>query len=193
MMDLEPVLQFIINRLMRGDSGDLTILSRLVQRMYGVDTVENNGVSDAQLEAYGTGREMVHEAFWATRILLARPSDDPTSKPKEAPVDKAKSTKKSLPRLINALRDTHLALPIWIALAQTRQGVVDKLAWAPLKAMGLMQDKASQITDYKKKRGLTCRFTTSSYSSATSLANSSLLTSSSPSHLTFLHFVPTSV
>lgn len=146
MMDLEPILQFIINRLMRGDSGDLTILSRLIQRMYGVDTVENNGVSDAQLAAYGAGKEMIHEAFWATQILLVKPSDDPAANRKEAPMEKLKSTKKSLPRLINALRDTNLAIPIWIALAQTRQGVVDKLGSAPLKAMGIMQDRVRQAS-----------------------------------------------
>lgn len=145
MMDLEPILQYIANKLMRGESDDLTILSRVIQRMYGVDTVENNGVSDAQLEAYATGKQMIHEAFWTTQILLAKPTDDPANKAKTAPFDKAKSTKKSLPRLINALRDTRLAIPIWIALAQTRQGVIDKLVErqpdAPLKALGLMHDK----------------------------------------------------
>lgn len=144
-MDLEPILQYIINKLMRGESDDLTILSRVIQRMYGVDTVENNGVSDAQLEAYATGKAMVHEAFWTTSILLAKPTDDPANKAKAAPVDKTKNTKKSLPRLISALRDTKLAIPIWIALAQTRQGVVDRLVErqpdTPLKALGLMHDK----------------------------------------------------
>jgi THO complex subunit 2 len=148
-MDLEPILQYIINKLMRGESDDLTILSRVIQRMYGVDTVENNGVSDAQLEAYGTGRQMIHESFWTTQILLAKPTDDPGNKSKSAPMDKAKSTKKSLPRLISALRETKLAIPIWIALAQTRQGVVDKLVErqpdTPLKALGLMHDKVSYI------------------------------------------------
>jgi THO complex subunit 2 len=65
-------------------------------------------------------------------------------------MDKAKSTKKSLPRLINALRDTKLAIPIWLALAQTRQGVVDKLVErqpdTPLKALGLMHDKVSRFS-----------------------------------------------
>ena len=144
-MDLEPILQYIINKLMRGESDDLTILSRVIQRMYGVDTVENNGVSDAQLEAYATGKAMVHESFWTTQILLAKPTDDPANKAKTAPTDKTKNTKKSLPRLISALRDTKLAIPIWIALAQTRQGVVDKIVErqpdAPLKALGLMHDK----------------------------------------------------
>jgi THO complex subunit 2 len=146
-MDLEPILQYIINKLMRGESDDLTILSRVIQRMYGVDTVENNGVSDAQLEAYATGRQMTHESFWTTQILLSKPTDDPGNKSKSAPMDKAKSTKKSLPRLISALRDTKLAILIWIALAQTRQGVVDKLVErqpdTPLKALGLMHDKVS--------------------------------------------------
>lgn len=145
MMDLEPILQYIINKLMRGESDDLTILSRVIQRMYGVDTVENNGVSDAQLEAYATGKAMVHEAFWTTQILLSKPTDDPANKAKTAPTDKTKSTTKSLPRLISALRDTKLAIPIWIALAQTRQGVIDKLVErhpdTPLKALGLMHDK----------------------------------------------------
>ncbi|OCF36409.1 hypothetical protein I316_01658 [Kwoniella heveanensis BCC8398] len=115
-MDLDPVLQYIINRLMRSHSGDLIILEKLMSTMSGIEPVPNDGVSEKQLQAYGGGREM------------------------EVPVDKIKNVKKSLPRLVNALRNTNLALPIWIALAQTRQGVVDKLSNTPIKAMNLVQD-----------------------------------------------------
>ncbi|KAK8869600.1 hypothetical protein IAR55_000167 [Kwoniella newhampshirensis] len=101
----------------------------------------NDGVSDTQLRAYAGGREIIREAFQTTRILIAPPPEPgSTDKPKEAPVDKIKNIKKSLPRFVNTLRDTKLALPIWIALAQTRQGVVDKLANTPIKAMNLVQD-----------------------------------------------------
>ncbi|WWD09899.1 hypothetical protein V865_008028 [Kwoniella europaea PYCC6329] len=139
-MDLGPVLQYIINRLMRGQSGDLIILEKLMSTMSGIEPVPNDGVSDTQLQAYGGGKEMVREAFNATRIQIAPPPEPGTDKPKEAPVDKLKNIKKSLPRLVNALRDTRLAIPIWIALAQTRQAVVDKLANTPIKAMNLVQD-----------------------------------------------------
>lgn len=176
-MDLEPILQYIINKLMRGESDDLTILSRVIQRMYGVDTVENNGVSDAQLEAYATGKQMIHEAFWTTQILLPKPTDDPANKAKSAPTDKTKSTKKSLPRLINALRDTKLAIPIWIALGQTRQGVVDKLVErqpdTPLKALGLMHDKVSPHPQmFVRSQADSTRCTTFSFSTAIYLASS---------------------
>ncbi|WVQ98958.1 hypothetical protein IAU59_006090 [Kwoniella sp. CBS 9459] len=140
-MDLDPVLQYIMNRLMRGHSGDLIILEKLMSTMSGIEPVPNDGVSEKQLQAYRGGREMVREAFNATRISIAPPPEPgSTDKPKEVPVDKIKNVKKSLPRLVNALRDTRLAVPIWIALAQTRQGVVDKLSNTPIKAMNLVQD-----------------------------------------------------
>ncbi|KAK4687040.1 THO complex subunit 2, partial [Tremellales sp. Uapishka_1] len=145
-MDLEPFLQFIINRLMRGESADLTILASLITVMTGVAPVFNFAVSQEQLQSYSAGKEMIKEAFYATHISIAPPADpDPTAKPKTAPIDKGKSTKKSLPRLINALRDTKLALPIWIGLAQTRQGSVDKMGNAPLKAIEIMQDSCHDV------------------------------------------------
>ena len=144
-MDLEPVLQFVVNRLLRSESADLTILEKLVGIMAGVSQVENDAISDDQLEAYSGGKEMVKEAFNSTIISIARPVDglEIGAKPKEAPIDKAKNIKKSLPRLIDALRYTGLAMPIWIALAQTRQAAVDEMATAPLKAMGATQDTVS--------------------------------------------------
>ncbi len=140
-MDLEPILQFIINRLMRSESADLNILEKLISIMSGVNAVENDTISDDQLMAYGTGREMVREAFHSTIIAISRPAEgEPGGKAKEAPFDTAKSTKKSLPRFVNALRETRLSMPIWIALAQTQQGAADKMASAPIKAMASMQD-----------------------------------------------------
>nr|XP_018263621.1 uncharacterized protein I303_03491 [Kwoniella dejecticola CBS 10117]OBR85779.1 hypothetical protein I303_03491 [Kwoniella dejecticola CBS 10117] len=139
-MDLGPVLQYIINRLMRGQSGDLIILEKLMSSMSGIEPVPNDGVSDTQLQAYGGGKEMVKEAFNTTRIQIAPPPEPGTDKPKEAPVDKLKNIKKSLPRLVNALKSTGMAIPIWIALAQTRQAVVDKQSDTPIKAMNLVQD-----------------------------------------------------
>lgn len=152
-MDLEPVLQFIINRLMRGESNDLTILESLISIMSGSTKIDNDAISDDQLKAYASGREMIREAFNQTSLSIPRPADslDPGQKAKVAPVDKTKSTKKSLPRLINALRETGLALPIWIALAQTRQGSVDRMADAPIKAMSARQDTVSISST-----GLTC-------------------------------------
>ena len=143
-MDLEPVLQFVINRLMRGESLDLSILQSLLSIMSGVSSIDNDAISDDQLRAYATGREMIRESFNSTVLSITRPAEgDPGQKAKEAPVDKTKSIKKSLPRLINALRDAHLAMPIWIALAQTRQGAVDTMAGTPIKAMSSMQDNVS--------------------------------------------------
>ena len=156
-MDLEPVLQFIINRLMRSDSADLTILDKLISIMTGVAQVENDAISDEQLQAYAAGRAMVKEAFNATLISIARPTDptDATAKPKGAPLDKARSTKRSLPRLINALRFTELGMPIWIALGQTRQGAVDKMSSAPIKAISAMQDTVSRLRPLVSRRKTT--------------------------------------
>ena len=145
-MDLEPVLQFIVNRLMRGQSADLTILQSLISIMSGETKIDNDAISNDQLRAYGSGREMIREAFNSTVIAIPRPMTpgDPAAQGAQAaPVDKAKPTKKSLARLISGLRDTGLDMPIWIALAQTRQGAVDKMVGAPIKAMSSMQDNVS--------------------------------------------------
>lgn len=143
-MDLYPVLQYIINRLMRGHSGDLIILEKLMSSMSGIEPVPNDGVSEAQLHSYAGGREMIREAFSATRISVTAPPEPGASEqPARAPVEKVKNVKKSLPRLVNALREKGLAMPIWIALAQTRQAVVDKMVNAPIKAMNLVQDTVS--------------------------------------------------
>ncbi|KAI9637923.1 transcription factor/nuclear export subunit protein 2-domain-containing protein [Dioszegia hungarica] len=147
-MDLEPVLQFIVNRLMRGQSADLTILQSLISIMSGESKIDNDAISNDQLRAYGSGREMIREAFNSTVIAIPRPMTpgDPAAQGAQAaPVDKAKPTKKSLARLISGLRDTGLDMPIWIALAQTRQGAVDKMVGAPIKAMSSMQDNCHDI------------------------------------------------
>lgn len=147
-MDLEPVLQFIINRLMRGQSADLTILQSLISIMSGETKIDNDAISNDQLKAYGAGREMIRESFNATNVAISKPHmpGDPAAQGAQAaPVDKTRPTKKSLARLISGLRDTGLDMPIWIALAQTRQGAVDKMVGAPIKAMSSMQDNVSSI------------------------------------------------
>jgi THO complex subunit 2 len=147
-MDLEPYLQFIINRLSRGESADLTILGSILSVMSGVNPVLNFAVSEEQLRAFSTGREMIKESFYATPFayVKAAMADQPLGKAKEATIDKAKVVTRSLPRLIHALRETRLMIPIWIALAQTRQGCTDRMASAPLKAMEIMQDNVSRTS-----------------------------------------------
>lgn len=152
-MDLEPILQFIINRLMRSESADLTILDKLIAIMSGVSQIENDAISEDQLKAYASGREMMKEAFNSTYIAIAKPADPMAGDArKEAPIDKAKSTKKSLPRFINALRETRLTTPIWIALAQTSQAAADRMAGVPIKAMASMQDTVSGASDHFAER-----------------------------------------
>jgi THO complex subunit 2 len=129
---------------MKIKASDLIVLDRLIVAMTGISQVDNDVISDDQVKAFAAGREMVREAFYSTIIGINKPLDPgDTSKSKEAPIDKSKNTKKSLPRLVNGLRDTKLAVPIWIALAQTSQGAVDEMGSAPIKAMSLMQDSVS--------------------------------------------------
>jgi THO complex subunit 2 len=144
-MDLQPVLQFIVNRLMDNQIGDLTILDRLISIMSGVSQVENDAISTDQVQAYAGGRELVKEAFYSTTLTINRPVEGAEfgAKAKEAPFDRAKSTKKSLPRLVAALRDTALAVPIWIALAKVRQESMENLEEEPIKVMSMMQDTVS--------------------------------------------------
>ena len=115
-MDLEPLLQFIMNRLMRCESADLAILESLISIMSGESRVDNDAISADQLQSLAGG-------------------------PQAAPIaDRSKLYRKSLPRLINGLRETGMAMPIWIGLGQTSQGSADKSADTPIKAMSNTQD-----------------------------------------------------
>lgn len=168
-MDLEPVLQFIINRLMRGESDDLTILQSLISIMSGESNIDNDAISNDQLNCYGAGREMIREAFNATTLSISKPPMSDNSGvqgPQAAPVKVAKSTTKSLQRFISALRDTGLDMPIWIALAQTRQGAADTMIGNPIKAMSSASDKVSFLSHESGygKQAYMIRFTISSFS-----------------------------
>lgn len=132
-MDLEPLLQFIMNRLMRCESADLAILESLISIMSGESRVDNDAISADQLQSLAGGRQLIKEVFDLTQIMIVKPQAAPIA-------DRSKLYRKSLPRLINGLRETGMAMPIWIGLGQTSQGSADKSADTPIKAMSNTQD-----------------------------------------------------
>jgi hypothetical protein len=139
-------LQYIINRISNTRADDLTLLDKLIVSMSGLSQFDDAAISKDQLKAYATGQEMVKESFYSTVIGINKPNDNGSIiKAKDAV---GKSTKKSLPRLIKALRDTELAIPIWIGLAQLSQGAVDTMPTAPIKALSLMQDSVSSYSNH---------------------------------------------
>lgn len=143
-MDLEPILQFIMNRLMRGQSGDLAVLDSLITCMTGALQIDNDAISPQQLEAHLAGPELLREAFELTQYIIYKENAaGDTVAPRAVPIDNTKTWKKSLPRLIRSLRETGMAMPILLGLAQTSQGSTDKMAFAPIKAVSLMQDSVS--------------------------------------------------
>jgi len=147
-MELEPVLQFVHNRLLASQSVDLIIVDKLVSIMSGVSPIENNAISDDQLRALSSGAHLNHEAFHATTIAVPRPIDptDPNAKSKQAPVDKNKSTKKSLPRLVDSLRDPVFGIPIWVSLAQTWQDALQAAGPQATKTTAERLDSVSSKT-----------------------------------------------
>lgn len=143
-MDLEPLLQFIMNRLLRGQSDDLAILDSLITSMTGALQYDNDAISALQLEAHLGGPQLLHEMFETTQFTIVNPAPLGEERPAPAPqIDNSKMWKKSLPRLLRVLRETGMTMPILLGLAQTSQRSMDTMAHAPIKAMSLIQDSVS--------------------------------------------------
>lgn len=105
------MLQFIISGLKNGTPSTLTVVEKILSGMSGEDIVGNFAISIEQLSAYTAGPEMCREAFYSTEITRG------DRRPRRSH-DLLVQVKKSLPRLIQALRYTHLAVPILVGLAQ---------------------------------------------------------------------------
>jgi THO complex subunit 2 len=168
-MDLEPILQYMMNRLSRGQPADLSIFQSVISIMSGMPVINNDTVSAEQLKAFGAGPELVLEALNPTFAVAPSPlagasgsgpggagggrgggggpggnaGGTPAPSTGLPPSEKKKSTKMSLPRLMAALKGTEMAVPLWIALAQTTQYAVDGMGNVPIKAMSILQDNVS--------------------------------------------------
>ncbi|KAI5935692.1 THO complex subunit 2 [Manis javanica] len=99
-IDLAGLLQYVANQLKAGKSFDLLILKEVVQKMAGIEITEE--MTMEQLEALTGGEQLKAEGGYFGQI---------------------RNTKKSSQRLKDALLDHDLALPLYLLMAQQRNGV----------------------------------------------------------------------
>ncbi|XP_059959819.1 THO complex subunit 2-like [Mesoplodon densirostris] len=100
-IDLAGLLQYVANQLKAGKSCDLLILKEVVQKMAGIEIIEE--MTMEQLEAMTGGEQLKAEGGYFGQI---------------------RNTKKSSQRLKDALLDHDLALPLCLLMAQQRNGVI---------------------------------------------------------------------
>lgn len=137
MFNLDPLLQLIVRGLKKQYDFTLKVVEKLMSGMIGEDIVENSFVSVTQLSAYMTGPEMIREAFFAsenTRGERVRRSNDLVVQ-----------IKKSVPRLLAALRSTELTIPILIGLARMATDSTNPTLDMPVKAIAKKRDYAHGV------------------------------------------------
>ena len=124
MMDLEPVLDFIIARVNAKRYDDLVILDQIITLMTGSTRLPDDAFSDDQLRAFAADDELQKESITQTTISIIKRllPDDPLAdaKRREA-LKKPPSVKNSLPKLVEALKDPNFGIPIFLGLAKTYQ------------------------------------------------------------------------
>ncbi|KAI5249621.1 Tho Complex Subunit 2 [Manis pentadactyla] len=120
-IDLAGLLQYVANQLKAGKSFDLLILKEVVQKMAGIEITEE--MTMEQLEAMTGGEQLKAEGGYFGQI---------------------RNTKKSSQRLKDALLDHDLALPLYLLMAQQRNGVnFQEGGEKHLKLVGKLYDQAS--------------------------------------------------
>jgi THO complex subunit 2 len=125
-MDPSPVLRYVNNQLLKGNSTDLVILEELIGSMGGV--VSGLDFTDAQLHAM-TGGELLRRE---TLVNLG---------------DKRFLSVRSAQRLMKALSHSNLAGQLLINIAQYRQNAIYKIAdgSARIKYLSTILDDAHQV------------------------------------------------
>ncbi|XP_064083683.1 THO complex subunit 2-like isoform X2 [Macrobrachium nipponense] len=118
-MDLGGILQFVANQLKCEKSIDLLILREIVQKMGGIDTLED--LTSEQLDAMCGGELLRREA---------------------GQYQQERNIKRSSVRLKEALLENNLAIPLLLLMAQQRSSVVYNQTESPhLKLVGKLYDQ----------------------------------------------------
>lgn len=131
LMDCTPILQYIANQLRQNNSKDLVIIRELILKMAGIEPLAN--LSDAQVAALTGGRRLRTEAMMvanASVTTLVRGQ-----------------LRKSGARLLHALTESRLAMPLLLLIAQQRQACVYLVesGEAHLKYLGNLFDTCQEI------------------------------------------------
>lgn len=131
MMDCTPILQYLVNQLKANNSKDLVIMSELITKMSGIEPLAN--LADAQIAALTGGRHLHMEAMMAANALTG-------SKERIA-------YRRSGQRLLHALVDSKLSVPLLILVAQQRQACIHLVpeSEAHLKYLGNLYDSCQEV------------------------------------------------
>lgn len=130
---LNPLLQLIASGLKGGEEFALVVVEKLMSGMTGEDIVDNGSTSNAQMEAFAAGPEMIREAFYSSEITSGE------IKPLRSK-ELVMQVRKSVPRLSRALQDTQLAVPILVGLARMATQALSYDPTIPAKLMGNKKD-----------------------------------------------------
>ncbi|KAJ3048118.1 THO complex subunit 2, partial [Quaeritorhiza haematococci] len=107
-IELQGVLQYVFNQVAKGNLYDLVVLQELVAQMSGIRILEET--TEAQLDATGGGDMLKRESLLFESLRLVR---------------------KPSARLIKALQDTSLLLPLGILIAQKRKSCIFENSKSP--------------------------------------------------------------
>ena len=131
MMDCSPVLQYIANQLKENNSKDLVIIRELILKMAGIEPLAN--LSDAQVAALTGGRLLRMEAMMVANASVATPARI--------------QFRKSGSRLLQALTESRMAIPLLVLIAQQRQACIHLVpsGEAHLKYLGNLFDTCQEV------------------------------------------------
>lgn len=131
MMDPIPVLQYICNQLKANNSKDLVIISELILKMSGIEPLAN--LADKQIAALSGGRILRMEA-----MMTASAGPGTTSR---------LAIRRTGARLMEALKESRLAIALLILIAQQRQVCVHLIpeSEAHLRYLGNLADTCQEV------------------------------------------------
>lgn len=131
MMDCSPVLQYIANQLKENNIKDLVIIRELILKMAGIEPLQN--LSDSQVAALTGGRMLRMEAMMIANAGIATKT--------------RMGLRKSSSRLLDALKQSMMIMPLLILIAQQRQACIHLVpdSEAHLKYLGNLFDTCQEI------------------------------------------------
>ncbi|PWN35879.1 uncharacterized protein FA14DRAFT_172477 [Meira miltonrushii] len=131
MMDCSPVLQYIANQLKENNIKDLVIIRELILKMAGIEPLQN--LSDSQVAALTGGRMLRMEAMMIANAGIATKT--------------RLALRKSSSRLLHALKQSMMIMPLLILIAQQRQACIHLVpdSEAHLKYLGNLFDTCQEI------------------------------------------------
>lgn len=137
--NLEPLLHLVATGIKKHEPFALPLVEKLLTGMTGEDIVENHAISVAQLHSYASGPEMTREAFYASENTCNEDRKAVRSRELIA------AARRSVVRLVTALTDTRLAVPILVGLARLATEVLLYEPGVPIKAMSDQKDRTRDI------------------------------------------------